>query len=319
MSDDTRESGCCGVRGCRDPSPASVRGPDPLASGRHARPAEPVGVEIQGGKALIGTNTPIIKIDGEHPLRTVPVRTFRIDATAVTNAQFREFIVDTGYVTDAERFGNSFVFGGLLPTDTPPTQAIAAAPWWRVVAGATWRAPLGHTSEDTCKPDHPVVHVTWNDATAFAKWAGGRLPTEAEWEHAARGRLRDAKFPWGDREPNDMDFFPCNIWQGRFPQSNLGLDGYLGTAPARSFEPNGYGLYNMVGNVWEWTSQPFKSRSLSKNARRQHGGKTSHMLCKGGSFLCHVSYCYRYRIAARTGNSPDSSTSHQGFRLVYDV
>jgi formylglycine-generating enzyme required for sulfatase activity len=321
MSEDTMKSGCCGFSGCRDPNTASLRGIEPPAGGgggRHPSTAWPFSVEIQGGRALIGTNAPIIKTDGEYPLRTAKVKAFRIGATAVTNAQFREFIVDTGYATEAERFGNSFVFSGLLPPDAPPTQAIAAAPWWRVIEGATWQAPLGPGSEDTCKSDHPVVHVTWNDAMAFAKWAGGRLPTEVEWEHAARGGQRDVRFPWGNREPSDVDFFPCNIWQGRFPHANLGLDGYLGTAPAKSFEPNAYGLYNMVGNVWEWTSQAFKARSLSKSAQRQHGGKIGHMVCKGGSFLCHVSYCYRYRIAARTGSSPDSSTSHQSFRLVYD-
>lgn len=319
MSDDNKQSRCCDFRRYRDPKPPTLQSPVSSLSGRNLPRMVPSAVEIRGGQALIGTNVPILKIDGEFPLRTEKVRSFRIGATCVTNEQFREFVVDTGYVTEPEHFGTSFVFDGLLPPHTPPTQGVAAAPWWRVVAGATWRTPLGPSVDDAYKPDHPVVHVTWNDAMAFSKWAGGRLPTEAEWEHAARGGRRDVRFPWGDREPNDSDFFPCNIWQGRFPHSDLGLDGHIGTAAARSFAPNAFGLYNMVGNVWEWTSQRFMVRSLSKSVRQHHAGKSGYMVCKGGSFLCHASYCYRYRIAARIGNSRDSSTSHQGFRLVYDV
>lgn len=276
-------------------------------------------VDIPGGRGLVGTDAPVLPVDGEGPLRTRQVRGFRIDASAVTNARFCEFVDATGYRTEAETLGNSFVFEGLLPKGTPDTRRVAAAPWWCVVEGADWRRPLGPGTEAARPDDHPAVHITWNDANAFAKWAGGRLPTEAEWEHAARGGLGDVRFPWGDEEPNDRDHFPCNIWQGDFPRANLGLDGYVGTAPARSFEPNGYGLYNMVGNVWEWTSQPFKVRSLKKAVQREHAGKAGFRLSKGGSFLCHASYCYRYRIAARSGTSPDSSTSHHGFRLVYDA
>ena len=154
---------------------------------------------------------------------------------------------------------------------------------------------------------------------AFAKWAKGRLPTELEWEHSARGGLGDVRFPWGGHEPNDTDSFPCNIWQGKFPETDLGRDGYVGTAPSLSFGPNGYGLYNMVGNGWEWTSQSFKVKSLKKSVVAAHAGKEGFKLTKGGSFLCHASYCYRYRIAARSGVSPDSSATHQGFRLVYDL
>lgn len=276
-------------------------------------------VEIPGGDGFIGTDTPVIPVDGEAPLRSQSLKPFRMDAAAVTNARFRAFVDDTGYRTEAEIIGDSFVFEGLLPKDASDDPRVAAAPWWRVLPGANWRSVAGPGSEDSWDPDHPVVHVTWNDAVAFAGWAGGRLPTEAEWEHAARGGLGDVRFPWGDQEPNDDDFFPCNIWQGDFPEKNLILDGYFGTAPARSFEPNGYGLYNMVGNVWEWTSQPFKVRSLKKDVVRAHADKKGYKLVKGGSYLCHASYCYRYRIAARSGTSPDSSTSHQGFRLVYDI
>ena len=147
--------------------------------------------------------------------------------------------------------------------------------------------------------------------------AGGRLPTEAQWEHASRGGLGDVRYPWGDREPDDEVFFPCNIWQGHFPDLNLERDGYFATAPAKSFEPNGYGLYNMVGNAWDYTADPFKLKSLKTAARRVNAERQGFKLSKGGSFLCHASYCHRYRIAARTGTSTDSSTSHQSFRLVY--
>ncbi|WP_136439400.1 formylglycine-generating enzyme family protein [Pacificoceanicola onchidii] len=276
-------------------------------------------VAIPGGRGLIGTDRPELPVDGEAPLREKRVMPFEMDTTVVTNARFRRFVQATGYVTDAERLGDTFVFVHLLPMDAPPSRAVEAVPWWRVIEGACWHAPLGPGSEAACDPDHPAVHVSWNDAQAFAKWAGGRLPSEAEWEHAARGGLGDVRFPWGDREPNDTDFFPCNIWQGRFPDENLLLDGHYGTAPARSFEPNGYGLYNMVGNVWEYTSQPFRVKSLKKAVKQAHAGKAGFKLSKGGSFLCHASYCYRYRIAARTGTSADSTTSHQGFRLVYDA
>lgn len=273
-------------------------------------------MDIPGGVALVGTASPVLPDDGEAPLRRKKLARFRLGATTVTNSEFQTFTEATGYVTDAERLGDSLVFQGLLPKGTPPTQAVAEAPWWRLVSGATWRRPAGPGGGNAL-PDHPVVHVSWNDACAYAAWAGGRLPTEAEWEHAARGGLGDVRFPWGNQEPNDTDFQPCNIWQGRFPHQDLGLDGYQGTAPARSFDPNGYGLYNMIGNVWEWTSEPFRVRSLRKTAKAAHDGKAGFKLCKGGSFLCHRSYCYRYRIAARNSTSPGSSTSHIGFRLAF--
>ena len=276
-------------------------------------------VEVPGGIAMVGTNSPVLEIDGEQPLRTTKVRPFLMDKTTVTNKRFADFVDATGYITEAERLGDSFVFAGHLASEIGPTRAVAAAQWWRQVDGANWRSIHGPGSEHAWRPDHPVVQVSWNDAVAFAAWAGGRLPTEAEWEHAARGGRGDERFPWGNREPNDIDYFPCNIWQGNFPTNNTGRDGYETTVPARSFEPNGHGLYNMVGNVWEWTSQSFKVRSLKKAVRTAHADKGGFKLLKGGSFLCHRTYCYRYRIAARTGNSPGSTTPHQGFRLVYDI
>lgn len=315
MTDATISPLCCVPRRAGSCGSGTIASPSTLPQPVHD--VAP-GVPIPGGKAFIGTDRPELPVDGEAPLRTDRLQPFRMDAAAVTNDRFRAFVADTGYVTEAERLGDSFVFVKLLPEDAGPSRAVAEAPWWRIVEGACWHAPLGPGSGEACRPDHPVVHVTWHDATAFARWAGGRLPSEAEWEHAARGGLGDVRFPWGDQEPNDTDFFPCNIWQGRFPEENLARDGYLATAPAVSFSPNGYGLYNMAGNVWEYTAQPFKVRSLKKSVRRAHAGKTGFKLSKGGSFLCHASYCYRYRIAARTGTSPDSSTSHQGFRLAYD-
>ncbi|MGP6088916.1 formylglycine-generating enzyme family protein [Antarctobacter jejuensis] len=313
MTTETGKSSCC--------APARQgQGPSGARFAPDARESDPPErVQIPGGRGLIGTDHPELPVDGEGPLRQVRVKPFAMDATTVTNTRFRQFAEATGYVTDAERLGNSFVFIHLLPKDMPPTQAVAAAPWWRVIEGATWAEPLGPGSAAECLPDHPVVHVSWNDAQVFARWAGGRLPTEAEWEHAARGGLGDVRFPWGDQEPDDTDFFPCNIWQGQFPDVNLKLDGWMATAPARSFEPNGYGLYHMVGNVWQYTAQPFKVRSLKKAVKRAHADKAGYKLAKGGSFLCHASYCYRYRIAARTGSTPDSTTSHQGIRLVYDA
>lgn len=276
-------------------------------------------VTIPAGDALLGTDRPFIAVDGEGPLRRRRIRSFRMDETAVTQGQFAAFVAATGYQTDAERLGDSFVFEAFLPPDAPPSRAVAEAPWWRVIPGANWRHVFGPDRPSRAAPDDPVVHVTWNDATAYAAWAGGRLPTEREWEHAARGGLGDVKYPWGDQDPDERGFFPCNIWQGIFPRQDTGADGYVGCAPARSFAPNGYGLYNMVGNVWEWTSAPFKVRSLKRATQAAHQGKAGYKLNKGGSFLCHASYCFRYRIAARSGSTPDSSTSHQGFRLVYDL
>ena len=215
-------------------------------------------VDIPGGIALVGTRRPVLRSDGESPLRRRRIKPYRMDAATVTNARFQAFVEVANYVTEAERIGDSFVFVSSLPRGAKPSRAVAAAPWWRMIQGACWRLIHGPGSEDDWDPAHPVVQVSWNDDNAFAKWAGGRLPTDAEWKHAARGGLGDVRYPWGNREPNDHDFHPCNIWQGRFPETDLGLVGHVGTAHACSFESNGYGLYNMVGNVWEWTSRTFK-------------------------------------------------------------
>lgn len=301
---------CCGAFARRDPLVIRDVSGQRGHVATHAAP-------IPGGTACVGTDQPHFPGDEEGPLRHVPIKPFRIGALAVTNAEFAAFVDATGYETEAERYGWSFVFWHQVPEALTETQGVLDLEWWRRVDGATWRHPNGPDDAEAWHPDHPVVQVSWSDAAAYARWVGGRLPTEAEWEHAARGGLGDVRFPWGDEEPDDTGPFHCNIWQGRFPQVNTGQDGYRTTAPAQSFDPNGYGLFNMVGNVWEWTSEPYRLRSLKKGAREKMKGMRGYKLLKGGSFLCHASYCLRYRIAARTGNSPDSATTHQGFRVVW--
>jgi formylglycine-generating enzyme len=253
--------------------------------------------------------------DGESPLSDVETAAYWIDMCAVSNADFRTFVDETGYVTEAERFGWSFLFAGLLPDEFPPTEGVAAAPWWRKVEGAGWQHPEGlHSTLDT-RLDHPVVHVSWNDAAAFAGWAGKRLPTEAEWERAARGGRDQAVFPWGDElEPGGEH--RMNVWQGDFPLRNTLEDGYLGTAPVRSFAPNGFGLFNTTGNVWEWTADWFHRSYRQRERRRDPVGplRGTNRVQKGGSYLCHESYCRRYRVAARQGSTPDSSAGNVGFR-----
>lgn len=305
----TASSCCTPARNGSGPPPAEAVG-----QGRDVSDIRP----IPGGTALVGTDAPVLAMDGEGPLRRKRLKPFGMDATAVTNARFAAFVAATGYVSEAERLGDSFVFHALLPQGTPPLPAVPEVPWWRIAPGASWRAPFGPEGPPA-PDDHPVVHVSWNDARAFAAWAGGRLPTEAEWEHAARGGLGDVPYPWGKADPTDDGPYPCNIWQGRFPDHDTGADGHAGPAPVHAYQPNGYGLFNMVGNVWEWTADRFRVRSLSKAVQAAHRGKTGYRLSKGGSFLCHASYCFRYRIAARSGLSPDSSLSHQGFRLAYDA
>ena len=280
-------------------------------------------VPVPGGRSLVGTDDPVHAGDGEGPSRTVRVDPFTVDPFAVTNEWFSEFVAATGYGTDAERFGWSLVFQGHLGEGERPR--VAAAQWWARVEGASWRCPTGPGSDLSGLTDHPVVHVSWNDATAFAAWAGGRLPSEAEWECAARGGptgrgVGDARYPWGDEEPGDEpdQATRCNIWQGPFPDHDTAADGWRGTAPVGAFPPNGIGLHNMVGNVWEWCADPFSLRSLKAEAKRRNAQarRQNEKLLKGGSFLCHRSYCHRYRIAARTGASADTSTSHTGMRLV---
>jgi formylglycine-generating enzyme required for sulfatase activity len=280
-------------------------------------------VTLPGGRFLMGTDAADgYPADGEGPVREVTVDPFRLDATTVTNAAFAAFVDATGWVTLAERFGTSFVFAGLLPDDHPPTRAVAAAPWWREVPGASWRTPEGAGSGLDDRMDHPVVHVTWRDARAYAKWAGKRLPTEAEWEYAARGGLVQARYPWGDeREPGGEH--RMNVWQGTFPTANTVADGWFGTAPAAAYAPNGFGLHQMTGNVWEWCADWFHPTWAASAAapRVNPAGppRTEAKVMRGGSYLCHQSYCFRYRVDARSSNTPDSSAGNIGFRCAAAV
>ncbi len=258
--------------------------------------------------------------DGEEPVHRVRLAPFLIAAYAVTNDQFAAFVDATGHVTDAERYGWSFVFAGLLPDDFGDTRGVVGAQWWRQVFGATWRQPEGPHSDLDGRGDHPVVHVSWFDAVAYCRWSGTRLPTEAEWEHAARGGLTGCAFPWGDElEPGGVH--RMNVWQGRFPVENTAADGFVGTAPVDAFGPNGYGLYNMCGNVWEWCADWFDPGYYERSPLDAPTGPASGTarVMRGGSYLCHASYCRRYRVDARSSNGPDSSAGNLGFRVAADA
>ena len=240
--------------------------------------------------------------DGEGPTRAVALEAFHIGATAVTNAEFKAFVRASRYVTDAERLSNSFVFYlQLSPKQRrAANHAVCGLPWWLPVEHASWQRPEGPGSQVLDRMGHPVVHVSWNDATAYCQWAGTRLPSEAQWERAARGGHEGRRFAWGD-ELCDADGAPrCNIFRGEFPHAPL--PGWQPTPiDARSGVPNDFGLFNVCGNVWEWCGDPLDSGTRA---------------LRGGSFLCHDSYCNRYRVAARTANSPDTAASNIGFRVV---
>jgi formylglycine-generating enzyme required for sulfatase activity len=277
-------------------------------------------VEIPAGAYRLGSDADEGEpSDGEAPSRIVQLHRFRMARTAVSNRDFARFINQTGYVSLAEETGLSFVFAGLLPDDFPPTRGVVDAPWWREVEGACWYQPEGPGSSIDTRADHPVVHVSWHDAMAYCRWAGTRLPTDAEWECAARGGLHQNRFAWGDDlTPNGQH--RCNIWQGRFPMLNSTDDGYYGTAPVDAFEPNGYGLFNVCGNVWEWCADWFDNHFSGADLNNPRGPVQGHRrVIRGGSFLCHESYCNRYRVAARSSNTPDATTSHTGFRCAADL
>ncbi|MGM0673666.1 MAG: formylglycine-generating enzyme family protein [Spirochaetota bacterium] len=287
-------------------------------------------VYLPGGTFLMGTDDEEgFPADGEGPVREVQLSPFYIDRFTVSNRRFAAFVEDAGYVTDAETFGWSYVFHLLVTKMAVKRGQVRPLPnleWWLGVWGANWRHPEGKGSNIRGREDHPVVHVSWNDAAAYARWAGMRLPTEAEWEFAARGGLVQKRYPWGNElEPNGRH--KCNIWQGAFPAHNTADDGYVGTAPIDSFEPNGYGLYNTSGNVWEWCADYWSADFHMSHASGPPGPRedpngppdgSSHVT-RGGSYLCHHSYCNRYRVAARTHNTPDSSTGNTGFRCAASV
>jgi formylglycine-generating enzyme required for sulfatase activity len=232
----------------------------------------------------------------------VHVEAFRISPTTITNAAFTSFIRATHYITEAERQGTSFVFYLQLPEHlrNTATHAVTETPWWIPVEHASWQRPEGPGSHIRDRPNHPVVHVSWNDAIAFCAWSNTRLPTEAEWERAARGGLEGMRFAWGDELCDAHGIPRANVFRGTFPNAP---DPAWTPAPVHAWwgEPNGFGLYNVCGNVWEWCADawPDGRRAL-----------------RGGSFLCHDSYCNRYRVAARSANTPDSTTSNIGFRVV---
>ncbi|AFL88490.1 hypothetical protein Terro_2590 [Terriglobus roseus DSM 18391] len=279
-------------------------------------------VLLPGGRFLMGSESAdSFPDDGEGPVRPVTVDAFWMDRFVVRNRDFAPFVDATQYVTEAERIGWSFVFAGDLPpnADGSTSVQVHGAEWWQGIEGATWSHPEGPSSDISTRAEHPVVHVSWNDAAAYAAWAGKRLPTEAEWEFAARGGLEQAAYPWGD------DLTPggkhlCNIWQGDFPTSNTAEDGFASTCPADAFPPNGYGLFGMTGNTWEWIAD------WSHPTWHQHATRHNPLgppegvarVLKGGSYLCHRSYCNRYRVGARSSNTPDSATTNISFRCVRD-
>jgi sulfatase modifying factor 1 len=282
-----------------------------------AQPVPRDWIALPGGAVRIGSDDPHgYPHDGEGPSRVVELSPFRIAPTTVTNAGFATFVRATRYVTQAEQAGDSFVFAVQLDAAqrAAARQAPRALPWWRVVPDACWQRPEGPGSSIDARPDHPVVHVSWHDAMAYCAWAGVRLPSEAQWEHAARGGLDGARYPWGDDFEREGEG-RCHIWRGRFPDAPTSPPG---TQPVRSLPPNGYGLHHMAGNVWEWCADAFSATyhrdtaATDPLATRDTGQRS----LRGGSFLCHASYCHRYRVAARHANTPDSAASHTGFRVV---
>jgi sulfatase modifying factor 1 len=292
-------------------------GGDAAVIARGAEPAEMV--LLPGGEFLMGSDADEGEPgDGEAPVRPVTLRPFRIARTAVSNEEYAAFVRATGHVTLAEELGASFVFAGLLPDDFPATRGVADAPWWREVPGACWHSPEGPGSSLAGRERHPVVHVAWHDAAAYCAWAGLRLPTEAEWEYAARGGLAQRRYPWGDELAPDGRH-RCNIWQGRFPMHNSRDDGHYGTAPVDTYPPNGYGLHNVCGNVWEWCADWFTAEHPPGRQRDPSGpAHGERRAMRGGSYLCHESWCFRYRVAARGASPPEACTGHLGFRCAAD-
>eukprot|EP00755_Sulcionema_specki_P003433 Sspe_Gene.27666::Locus_12030_Transcript_2_2_Confidence_0.400_Length_1351::g.27666::m.27666 len=253
--------------------------------------------------------------DGEGPSRLVNVRPFLIDKSPVTNAQFKRFVRDTKYKTEAEMFGWSFVLSSLASEKTlkdPETQALPDAKHWLASFGAWWRAPEGKGSSIKGKENYPVLHISYNDAVEYCKWAKKRLPTESEWETAARGGLASKKYPWGDT-PTKGGKHMMNIWQGTFPENNTEEDGYFGAAPVDAYPPNAYGMLSMVGNVWEWTQTLFSEARPNKKGEEQ-----AKYVLRGGSFVDSVdgSFNHMARVTTRMGNTADSGSHNTGFRCA---
>lgn len=303
-------------------------------------------VWIPGGEFVMGTPGES-SLANEQPAHRVRLDGFYIDRTEVTNAQFQQFVEATAYVTTAEKKPDWSEMKKQLPPGTkkpvdrllvpgslvfvPPRGPVPlddVAGWWQWMPGACWRHPRGPGSNLRGRQDHPVVHVSWDDAAAYARWAGKRLPTEAEWEYAARGGLVGQRFCWGNQELTDEDGDRANIWQGEFPYHNLKADGFARTAPVGSYQPNGYGLFDMAGNVWEWCSDWYRADAYlnqDRMATNPPGPRSfwdpneplvPKRVTRGGSYLCHVTYCESYRPAARRGTAIDSGMSHLGFRCV---
>ncbi len=276
-------------------------------------------VQIPGGVFVMGDHfNEGYPQDGELPLHEVELTGFDMDQTAVTAAEFARFVAVTGYQTEAEKFGTSAVFHLLVQADEQDIYGpIPGLPWWLTVRGADWAHPWGRSSSWQDAPEHPVTHVSWHDANAYCNWVGRALPTEAQWEYAARGGAAGQRYAWGDELVPD-GVHQCNIWQGRFPVENSAADGFVGTSPVGRYPPNGYGLADMAGNVWQWCHDFFDPGyyrvSALANPQGPERGQTRVM--RGGSHLCHDSYCHRYRVAARSQNTPDSSSSNTGFRTV---
>ncbi len=280
-------------------------------------------VKIKGGKFLMGSPSGEgHPLDFEYPQVEINVDSFEMDTTPVTNASFIEFVNETDYQTEAEVLGGSFVFKLLLPKkhlDKLKLVDTIDTPWWVYVEGASWRTPEGIGTTIDQRMDHPVVHVSRKDALAYCEWAGKRLPIESEWEYAARAGVL-GKYPWGEELVVDGKHF-CNIWQGNFPHENTEDDGFLGTAPVETYESNVFGLYQMIGNVWEWNLNPrgipltdFMEKSSDFYQDKYSENNKGDYAVRGGSFLCHSSYCNRYRLGARNGNEASSSASNLSFR-----